>query len=43
MYFNMHFKDCIANEVIKVKDGVIVELDEKGNIMGIEVWNALKR
>jgi uncharacterized protein YuzE len=39
----LHFMDGTAEEVIEAGDNVIVELDEKGRIMGIEIWNASKR
>jgi uncharacterized protein YuzE len=35
--------DGTAEEVIEAGDDVIVELDEKGRIMGIEIWDASKR
>jgi uncharacterized protein YuzE len=38
----LHFIDGTAEEVIEAGDNVIVELDEKGRIMGIEIWNASK-
>jgi uncharacterized protein YuzE len=39
----LHFMDGIAEEVIEAGDNVILELDKKGRIMGIEIWNASKR
>jgi uncharacterized protein YuzE len=35
--------DGTAEEVIEAGDNVIVELDEKRRIMGIEIWNASRR
>jgi uncharacterized protein YuzE len=39
----MHFKDWPAEAVREVEDGVIVELDEKGEVMGIELWGIRKK
>jgi uncharacterized protein YuzE len=39
----MHFKDGPAEAVREVGDGVIVELDEKGEVMGIELWGIRKK
>jgi len=39
----MHFKDGPAEVVKEVEDNVIVELDKKGEVMGIELWSAKKR
>jgi uncharacterized protein YuzE len=41
LYF--HFMDGTAEEVIEAGDNVILELDKKRRIMGIEIWNASKR
>lgn len=38
----MHFKDGPASKVNEVEDGVIVELDSSGEVMGIEVWGIRK-
>jgi len=39
----MHFKDGPAESVREVDDNVIVELDSKGEVMGIELWGIRKR
>jgi len=39
----LHFMDGTVEEVIEARDNVIVELDKKRRIMGIEIWNASKR
>jgi uncharacterized protein YuzE len=39
----LHFMDGAAEEVLEAGENVIVELDKKGRIMGIEVWGASKR
>jgi len=39
----LHFMDGTAEEAIEAGDNVIVKLDEKGRMMGIEMWNASKR
>jgi uncharacterized protein YuzE len=39
----LHFIEGAAEEVLEAGDNVIVELDEKRRIMGIEIWNASKR
>lgn len=41
LYF--HFKDGPAESVREVEDEVIVELDKKGEVMGIEVWGLRKK
>lgn len=39
----MHFKDGPADAVKEVDDNVIVELDKKGEVMGIELWGVKKK
>ncbi len=39
----MHFKNGPAETVKEVEDNVIVELDEKGEVMGIELWGIRKK
>jgi uncharacterized protein YuzE len=39
----LHFMDGTAEEILEVGENIIVELDKKGRIMGIEVWSASKR
>jgi uncharacterized protein YuzE len=39
----MHFKDGQAEAVKEVEDNVIVELDKKGDVMGIELWGIRKK
>jgi uncharacterized protein YuzE len=39
--YSTHGWNC--GGVIEAGDNVIVKLDEKGRIMGIEIWNASKR
>ena len=39
----MHFKDGPAEAVKEVEDNVIVELDSKGEVMGIELWGIRKK
>ena len=41
LYF--HFKNGPAESVREVEDEVIVELDKKGEVMGIEVWGIRKK
>ena len=41
LYF--HFKDGPAESVKEVEDNVMVELDDDGEVMGIEVWGAKKK
>jgi uncharacterized protein YuzE len=41
LYF--HFMDGTAEEILEAGENVIVELDKKGRIMGIEVWDASKK
>ena len=41
LYF--HFKSGPAESVKEVEDNVMVELDEEGEVMGIEVWGARKK
>jgi uncharacterized protein YuzE len=38
LYF--HFKDGPAESVREIEDDVVVELDKRGGVMGIEVWGA---
>ena len=40
--FYMLFKEGPSYEVIEADPDVHLELDEKGKIMGIEIWNAQK-
>jgi uncharacterized protein YuzE len=39
----LHFMDGTAEEILEAGENVIVELDKKGRIMGIEVWGASKK
>jgi uncharacterized protein YuzE len=39
----MHFKDGPAETVNKVEYNVVVELDQKGEVMGIELCGAKKK
>lgn len=39
----MHFKDGPAESAREVEDNVVVELDNKGEVMGIELWGIRKR
>jgi uncharacterized protein YuzE len=39
----MHFKDGPAEAVREVEDNVVVELDGKGEVMGIELWGVRKK
>jgi len=39
----LHFADGEVEEVLEAGDSVVVELDEEGRIMGIEVWDASRR
>jgi len=39
----LHFKDGATKEVIEAGEDVIIELDENGEIMGIEIWRASER
>jgi len=38
----MLFKEGPSHEVIEADPDVHLELDEKGKIIGIEIWNAQK-
>jgi len=40
--FYMLFKEGPSYEVIEADPDVHLELDEKGRIIGIEIWNAQK-
>ena len=40
--FYMLFKEGPSYEVIEADPDVHLELDEKGRVMGIEIWNAEK-
>lgn len=39
----LHFADGEVEEILEAGDGVVVELDEEGRIIGVEVWGASKR
>lgn len=39
----MHFKDGPAESVKEVEDNVVVELDNKGEVMGIELWGIRRK
>jgi len=41
LYFQ--FKDGPSESVKEIENNVIVELDNAGELMGIEFWNAKKR
>ncbi len=41
LYF--HFKDGPSQSIKENENNVIVELDESGELMGIEFWKAKKR
>jgi len=38
----MLFKEGPSHEVVEADPDVHLELDEKGRVMGIEIWNAEK-
>jgi len=40
--FYLLFKEGPSHEVVEADPDVHLELDEKGKIMGIEIWNAQK-
>lgn len=40
--FYMLFKEGPSHEIIEADPDVNLELDEKGKIIGIEIWNAQK-
>ena len=40
--FYMLFKEGASHEVVEADPDVHLELDEKGKIIGIEIWNAQK-
>jgi len=40
--FNMLFKEGPSHEIIEADPDIHLELDEKGKIIGIEIWNAQK-
>ncbi|MBI2648442.1 MAG: DUF2283 domain-containing protein [Thaumarchaeota archaeon] len=39
----MHFKDGPAESVREVEDNVVVELDNKGEVMVIELWGIRRK
>ncbi len=39
----MHFKAGAAESVKEIEDNVIVELDAKGEVMGIELWGMRRK
>ncbi len=39
----MHFKDGPAESLKEVEDNVVVELDNKGEVMGIELWGIRRK
>lgn len=39
----MLFEEGPSHEVVEVDPDVHLELDEKGRVIGIEIWNAGKR
>ena len=41
--FYMLFEEGPSHEVVEVDSDVHLELDEKGKVIGIEIWNAGKR
>jgi uncharacterized protein YuzE len=41
LYF--HFKEGPSESVKEIENNVIVELDNSGELMGIEFWNAKKK
>jgi len=41
LYF--HFKGGPSQSVKEIENNVVVELDESGELMGIEFWKAKKR
>ncbi len=36
------FKEGPSEEVVEAGPDVMLEMDEKGNVMGLEIWNAKK-
>jgi len=40
--FYMLFKEGPSHEVVEADPDVHLELDEKGRVIGIEIWNAQK-
>jgi len=38
----MLFEEGLSYEVVEVDSDVHLELDEKGKVIGIEIWNAAK-
>lgn len=41
--FYMFFEERLSHEVVGVGSDVRLELDEKGKVIGIEIWDAEKR
>lgn len=39
----MHFKDGPAESLKEVEDNVVVELDNKGEVMGIDLWGIRRK
>jgi len=39
----LHFKNGVPDKIMEAGEDVIIELDEEGEIMGIEIWRASKR
>jgi len=36
------FKEGPSEELVEAGSNVILEMDSKGNVMGLEIWNAKK-
>lgn len=37
------FREGPSREVLEPESDIVIELDEKGEVMGLEIWNARKR
>jgi uncharacterized protein YuzE len=36
------FKEGPSQEIVEAGPDVVLEMDKKGNVMGLEIWNAKK-
>jgi len=36
------FKEGPSEELVEAGSDIILEMDDKGNVMGLEIWNAKK-
>lgn len=36
----IHYRDGVSHEILEVCEDIVVEVDENGRIMGVEIWHA---